>query len=617
MARHAPSFRSLWVWAGVQAGLFGALLAELLLVGILRAIFKRQFHWGAFVAGLSTMLLALVVLGLVQLPDSGLLRGPQEMVLWGGGLASMGVGGVVVGRVGRRVGFWEIELACMLCTVFVMLSLGVGWQELLGLGPSGFEDYGEFFGPMPPGARFFGPMWARLVLLACGGGFLTAVAGGSLSYLLFGDRGNIVFSFGVEWAVARRHLSGQGGLASTTAVVAIVGIALGVSALVAVTAVMSGYQQEVQDRILSTNAHLVVRKYGIDFTEYQDIIDRSLEVPGVLAASPFSFNEAMLSDGKLGLGVMVKGVDPGRAGTVTAVERNLCLDIDGDGGCVPYGTETSAGGLQELLEARGALPSVILGIGLFSKLGIHLGEVISLSTPVGIAGARGNAPRRMDFRVTGAFRSGMYEFDSRLIYMRLDAAQHLLGLGEAVSGVEFRVSKPEDVDHYARALLGAVGRYPYSTLDWTELNSGIFTALKLQKIVMFLVLCFIVIVAAFNIASTLFMAVVEKSREIGVLKSMGARDVGVMRIFVLEGWIVGGVGTLLGVCLGVLVCMLISRLEIGIAADVYMVESLQVLVSPVELLMTVLAALGISHLATVYPALKAARQRPVDAMRYE
>ena len=166
-------------------------------------------------------------------------------------------------------------------------------------------------------------------------------------------------------------------------------------------------------------------------------------------------------------------------------------------------------------------------------------------------------------------------------------------------------------------MLYHLGGFPFRTLDWRELNTNIFAALQMQKIVMFLVLCLIVVVAAFNIASTLFTAVVEKSTEIGVLKSMGAKDHTIMRIFVLEGWIVGGLGTLIGTLFGLLVCWILSGLQLGIAGDVYMVSDLRVRVQPMEVLLTVVATLIISHLATLYPSLQAARANPVDAMRYD
>jgi lipoprotein-releasing system permease protein len=211
----------------------------------------------------------------------------------------------------------------------------------------------------------------------------------------------------------------------------------------------------------------------------------------------------------------------------------------------------------------------------------------------------------------------MHEFDSRLAYIELGASQRLWSLQRAITGLEFRVRDPHRVEEVGRGVLRAIGHYPYRTLDWRELNAGIFMALGLQKIVMFLVLAFIVVVAAFNIASTLFRAVVERAREIAILKSMGATDVAVMQVFILQGWVLGVLGTAVGVLLGLAVAWLISRAGIAIAADVYMVEQLSVRIWPGEVLATVAAALIISHLATLYPCLKAARQRPVDAMRYE
>jgi lipoprotein-releasing system permease protein len=210
----------------------------------------------------------------------------------------------------------------------------------------------------------------------------------------------------------------------------------------------------------------------------------------------------------------------------------------------------------------------------------------------------------------------MHEFDSRLTYLELTASQELLGLGNSVSGVELRLTDPQRVEAIAGKVLRAVGRYPYRTLDWRELNQGIFRALFLQKVVFYSIIVMIIVVAAFNIASTLFMTVIEKSREIGVMKSMGASDASVMKIFVIEGWIVGLVGTAFGLALGIVVAILLGNLELQIAPDVYMVDSLSIRLRPLELVVTALAAFVISHLATVYPALRASTQRPVDAMRY-
>ncbi|MEL6547238.1 MAG: ABC transporter permease, partial [Myxococcota bacterium] len=303
--------------------------------------------------------------------------------------------------------------------------------------------------------------------------------------------------------------------------------------------------------------------------------------------------------------------------TVTGIASNLCKDLK-DRECRRYNNENQArNALTDAVKDEGGVPTLLVGAELFEKLDLEEGATVLLSTPVGLADARGNAPKRMRFRLGRAFRSGMYEFDSRLVYASLEATQRLMGMGKAVTGVELRVSNPDRVEMTSNRVLRAIGRYPYRTLDWRKLNEGIFRALSLQKIVFFLVLSFIIVVAAFNIASTLFMAVVEKSAEIGVLKSMGARDTSIMRIFVMEGWIVGGLGTAVGIGTGLLVCSALNAMSISIAANVYMVDSLTVRIRPLEVTLVAVAAMVISHLATLYPALKGARARPVDAIRYD
>jgi lipoprotein-releasing system permease protein len=203
------------------------------------------------------------------------------------------------------------------------------------------------------------------------------------------------------------------------------------------------------------------------------------------------------------------------------------------------------------------------------------------------------------------------------VYLELDAARDFLGMKQDVSGIEVRVDEPEQVERVTPLVYAAIGKWPYRTVDWREMNAGIFAALRVQKIMFFLLLTFIVIVAAFNIASTLFMVVLEKSHEIAILKSLGARDSSIMKIFVYQGFLVGGLGTTLGVLLGLGLCELVSRLEIQIAPDVYWVERLTVDVQPLEVALVAVAAIIISHLATLQPALRAARLPPVEAMRLE
>lgn len=575
------------------------------------------FHWLAWLSGTLVMSFGVTAVGIVYYLDSPALQPYRDLILWAGVLVVMTASGYVIGRVGRRIGFWECAMALSVVAAIVAVHLFKGWHILLDFGPGTTESYLDFLAPSAPGARYLGPLWDRMIALMAFCGFLLSISGGSLAFLFSSNRGRLNSNTELERMISWRHLTAhRKGLISVTATVAVIGIALGVAALVAVTAVMSGYQEDIQAKILSTNAHLVIQKYGIDFTEHQEIADKALKIDGIIAGTPFTFNEAMLSANDRAFGVLIKGIVPQSAASVTGIGGNVCLEVSKDGHCVKA-PERGSELLEQKLASRDGVPSLIVGSELFKKLSVPVGTSVSLTTPVGIAGARGNAPKRLEFHLAGAFRSGMHEFDARLIYLEIGASQRLMGLGKAVNGVEFRVQTPENVERLANQALRAVGHYPYRSLDWRELNASIFTALKLQKIVMFLVLAFIVVVASFNIASTLFMAVVEKAREIGVLKSMGAHDASVMKIFVLEGWIVGGAGTGIGIALGLLVCGIIAQMQIGIAADVYMVESLKVRVQPLEVLLTALAALAISHLATLYPALKAARQRPVDAMRYE
>jgi lipoprotein-releasing system permease protein len=608
--------RSLAGWIGAQAeALVWVVLQPV--VGPILAMYRRRFHWRAFLAALATMVLGIAAVAAFLAADPLTLGARRHDALWPAVLTIITVAGFVAGRVGRRVGGWESYVA-LLCTAGIyIVHLAKGWHVILGFGGTDVLSTWDISGMRPLGEQYFGELWTRVVALMAVAGLALAIFGGSLAFLFCSEGRKVDGSFALEWFVSRRHLTREGrGVVSLTAVVALVGIALGVGALVAVTAVMSGYQEDIREKILSTNAHFVIQKYGLDFTEYERVADTVKKVPGVVAASPFVFNEALLSDGERGLGVLIKGVAPETAGSVTGIEQNLCTPAP-EGPCRYRPPNERAGRLSSLLAPVQGAPAIVLGSELYRKVGKTIGDSVLLTTPVGMATARGNAPRRMQFRITGVFRSGMHEFDRRLAYVELGSAQHLLGMGAAVNGVEFRVSNPEGVDVIAKAAMRAIGRYPYRSLDWRELNSGIFTALNLQKIVMFLVLTFIVVVAAFNIASTLFMAVIERAHEIAVLKSMGARDASIMKIFVTQGWVVGGLGAALGLLLGLAVCAVLAGVDIGIAADVYMVGSLTVRVRPLEIGLIVGATLIIAHLASVYPALKAARQQPVDAMRYE
>lgn len=592
---------------------FGSLVLQMCLVGVVVAIVRRKFHFRAFVVGLGVS----TVLGFFTwnwfIEKSFHDLDFHRVLFWLFAALTAIISGYCVGWAGNRVGYWENYALVLFAGVFFWfkLSIGFGFSWINPPSSASLLTEGAF-----NGIQLFGPYYERGLLITAILGFILTVLGGSLASLFHSEAKSFDGGLSLEWKICRRHLGGRYGIVSTTAVVAIMGVCLGVAALVSVNGVMSGYQLEIEEKILSTNPHIVVQKYGIDFSEYKEIGAKGLGVEGILAQTPFTFSEAMLSIDDKGFGVLLKGIDPQTAGDVTKIEQNLC-ELDAHSKYCIKKKSTNDKQLQVLLEAKGKIPKLLVGSGLFKRIGKPLGSIVALTTPVGIAGATGNAPKRMWFELAGIFETGMYEFDTRLAYLHFNAAQQLLGMGDTVHGVEFKVMNPSSVEQYNKGLLDAVLGYPYRTLDWRELNSGIFTALKLQKMVMFLVLVFIVIVAAFNIASTLFITVVEKSREIAILKSMGARDSTIMKIFVLEGVVVGLIGVLAGVAIGLGVCGLLAQLEISIASDVYMVEKLKIRIEAIEIGMVVFSALLISYLATIFPALKAAAQHPVDGMRYE
>lgn len=589
--------------------------------GIVGTALRRRFRLGPAALAL---LLASVGLGAVAWHVAGRVRVDEpasDAVVWGASLAAMACAGFAAASWGRTLLMWELQ------AVVLALASAVGWALHAPLAEAA---------PWLPcvGAKAFGPLWDRMLALWAALAWAHAVLGASWAVFWRGvddeGRGRAP-GLALSWRLARRHLSGRGrSYLSGTAAVAVLGIALGVAALVTTTGIMSGYQDDIRSRILGTNAHLVVQKYGIDFTAHDQVLAQALAVPGVRAGAPFVFNEAMLAGAGQATGVLLKGIDPVGAVQVTDVGRNLCRAVEGVGAqarCVgpdysgasgaPRAEAADGDGGAALAEALAPGPGpapLVVGLSLYQKLGLPLGSQVRLLTPVGRSGGRGNAARRQTFVLRGVFASGLHEFDSRLVYTDLRASQDLLGMGEAVSGVELRLDVPEEVEHVAGQVSSAIGHYPYRTLDWRQLNAGIFTALSLQKVVMFLVLTFIVVVASFNVASTLFLAVAQKAPQVAVLKAMGARNGTVLQTFLLEGMVTGVLGCGLGLLVGLLASAALARLQLQLAADVYMVGAVRVRLTPLELWVTAYSTLTICHFAALVPALGAARRRrAIDA----
>lgn len=514
---------------------------------------------------------------------------------------------------------------------------------------------------------------------------------------------------------------------SVITVIAVSGVALGVAALLCVMSITSGFQDEFRDKVLGVNAHVLVLKYGLDFEEYRNVVERAREMPEVQGAAPFFINEMLLGKDDRTTAVLVKGVDPelmpgvldlpdqmvqgslrglraegaappvrpedllnpiedswdwlqdlaapgaeGARVTDTPVDPDAHADPDApadpdahagldDEGFqtvqpgqlpevdVPSPEDVEAalsGGddsalpddalLDQFLDeqelilgeddpnavATEDLPGIVVGALLARNIGLGVGDRVSVVSPLAgldtsmFSGNR-NTPKSAEFRVIGIFEAGFQEYDSRLVYIDLYAAQRLFGHGDTVTGVEIALHDLDEAPEVARRLERVLGGGPYHTMDWQELNRNLFTALEIQKAMLSLVIGVIILVAAFNVIATLIMVVLEKKREIAILKAMGARSFGVLLIFMVQGLLIGTVGTLVGVILGGGAVWYLETYQFPLDPQVYLIDHLPVRSSPLELITTVAIALGICILATVIPSAWAARLLPAEGVRYE
>ncbi|MBI4644781.1 MAG: lipoprotein-releasing ABC transporter permease subunit [Deltaproteobacteria bacterium] len=407
-----------------------------------------------------------------------------------------------------------------------------------------------------------------------------------------------------ETFVALRYLRGvkkQKGFISLSTLISTAGVAVGVMALIVVIGVMTGFDQDLKKKILSVNAHVIVLQQGASLTDYRQVAAQVKTVPGVVDDFPFIYTQVMLSaPGNISGGVI----------------RGLDLETLRKGG--PRGLEVQRGNFKELAEtAAGEPPRIAIGNELARNLNLSLGEYLNIISPLGTLTPMGRMPRMKPFRVSAIFHSGMYEFDNTLVYTSIPSLQEFLGLGDRVTGLEVEVKNIYAADQIAAAIQQKLGPR-FTTKDWMQMNRSLFSALKLEKIAMFIILTLIILVAAFGIASTLFMMVMKKTKDIAILKSMGATRQSIMQIFILKGLVIGLIGTSIGVGLGLFLCALLKRYEfIKLPRDVYYIATLPVQVESLDLVLIIGAAMFISFVATLYPSWQAARLDPVEAIRYE
>jgi lipoprotein-releasing system permease protein len=508
---------------------------------------------------------------------------------------------------------------------------------------------------------------------------------------------------------------------SMITLISIIGVALGVAALLAVLSITTGFENAFRDKVLGVNAHVLILKYGREFRDYRDVLDTVGEMPEVSGIAPFSINEMMLTKGERRAVVLVKGVTPSgvrnvldlpqqmiagdleglrrpgsvpttssepksddtwqwlrdiRDGKVERVNKDTGVPnehiapaeepvgrktyweeekerraaqredarrarkpevgavadprdieamlggLDDDDLALPDDPEWEAGLVQGAVqEPVEALAGIIVGKTLAEDLGLEIGDRVRLISPLAALGLalsepHGSATRSREFRVIGIFQAGFQEYDSGLVYTDLFEAQRLFDEGDNVTGVELRVHDLDRSYELARRIEQNLGG-AFHSLDWSELNHNLFTALEVQKIALTLVIATIIFVAAFNVIATLIMIVLEKKREIAILKAMGATDATVLGVFMVQGVVVGIIGTVIGVLVGGALIMYLDKIRFPLDPKVYLIDHLPVVLNPTVFLVTIGIALLICTLSTIAPSWWAARMLPVDGLRYE
>lgn len=412
---------------------------------------------------------------------------------------------------------------------------------------------------------------------------------------------------GLRYLKAKRKQS----FISVITFISILGITVGVTALIIVLSVMTGFEENLREKILGINANIVVTELGAPMKEYREVSSRVLEVPGVVGATPFTYNQAMISASGGVIGAVIRGLDLETTGSVTVLPEKI--------------KEGSLEGIRPSLGEGAQSAGIIIGRELARNIGVSVGDTVNVISPMGTMTPAGPVPRMAAFKVAGIFELGMYEYDSSMAFISIENAQAFFRMGDAVTGVEVKITDIYDAEKIADDIMMEI-KGPYWTRTWMDMNRNLFSALKLEKVAMFIILALIIMVAALNIISTLIMVVMEKNKDIAILKSLGATSGGIMRIFMIEGIIIGLTGTLLGTFLGVVAALnletIVQFIEMVfqfkvLPPSIYYIDKFPSKVEPVFVAVIALISIGISFLATLYPSWQASRFDPVEGLRYE
>jgi lipoprotein-releasing system permease protein len=401
---------------------------------------------------------------------------------------------------------------------------------------------------------------------------------------------------------------------------------------------------------LGNNAHIVIDTTSQSaWGDYQPVVERVRAVRGVVAATPVVQGEVMASSASNLAGVIVHGIDPATIGDVIDLRKNIEAPVKvedklayltnpdllrhippdevigiGSGGeeymkgpdLPPLGDDLDPL-VRQAIDAPPLRPGLVVGRELAKTLHVYVGDEVTLVSPLGDLGPMGVMPKTRKFRIAGIFYSGMYEYDATHVYTTLDEAADYFGTPDQITTIEVKVEDAESADRLTPAVAAATGRPELTVRDWREINKNVFSALKLERLATFLILSIEIIVASFCIVSTLLLMMAEKSKEIAILKALGASDGDILRTFMVEGIIIGGIGTVLGVSTGVALCAGLAWFGLRLDPDVYYIDRLPINVSALDYSIVALAALTICTIATIFPAMQASQLRPVDGLRYE
>jgi lipoprotein-releasing system permease protein len=409
-----------------------------------------------------------------------------------------------------------------------------------------------------------------------------------------------------EWLLAARYLRARRkeGFISVIAGFSFIGIMLGVATLIIVMSVMNGFRKELFDKILGLNGHMLVRPLGRDFTDYPEVARRIKNVEGVRQVFPIVEGQGLATSSLASNGVFVRGIR----------EADL-KGLEGVSSKIMFGT----------LDGFDTAGGIAIGTRLANTLGLHLGDELTIVAPRGAATPFGTAPRVKRYPITAIFEIGMSEYDATIAFLPLVEAQKFFNLGDVAQVIEVLIDDPDRLDAMHPLLKAAAGDDMLIT-DWRQRNATFYNTLQVERNVMFIILTLIVLVAALNIISGMIMLVKDKGRDIGILRTMGATQGAVMRVFFITGASIGVVGTLAGLLLGVLICSNIEEIRQGLAwltntelfpSTVYFLSRMPAEMDVGEVTTVVVMALSLSILATLYPSWRAARLDPVEALRYE